>query len=149
MSNTPPCPCQSGQAYAVCCEPYHLGEADAPTPETLMRSRYSAFALANVDYIERTMQGPAAESFDKADCLQFATSMTWLGLTILSTQTLSAVRGLVEFHARFTTTDGTPQSIHERSVFQKKEGKWYYVDRVKPLTPPASLQADISPQILP
>lgn len=137
MLNTASCPCQSGQPYAQCCEPFHLGRVDAPTPETLMRSRYSAFALANVDYIQKTMQGQVAESFDKADCLQFASSVTWLGLTILSTQTLSAIRGLVEFDARFATADGTPQSIHERSVFQKIKGKWYYVDRVKPLKTPA------------
>ncbi len=133
MQNTMLCPCQSGQTYAVCCEPFHLGNTDAPTPETLMRSRYSAFVFANVDYIEKTMQGPAAKSFDKTDCLQFATSMTWQGLTVLSTQTLSAIRGLVEFHVRFTTADGIPQCIHERSVFQKINGKWYYVDRVQPL----------------
>jgi uncharacterized protein YchJ len=39
---SPPC---SPQA---CCEPYHYGDKVAETPETLMRSRYSAFAKREV-----------------------------------------------------------------------------------------------------
>lgn len=127
------CPCQSGQSYNLCCEPFHQGMALAPTPEALMRSRYSAFALADMDYLQKTMKGPAAQSFNKVECLQFASSVKWLGLTILSTQTLSDVRGLVEFDARFIAADGKPESIHERSVFQKIEDAWYYIDRVQPL----------------
>jgi SEC-C motif domain protein len=47
------CPCCSGQEYSACCKPYHEG-AWAPTPLSLMRSRYSAYALGRVDYIIRT-----------------------------------------------------------------------------------------------
>lgn len=128
------CPCQSGQLYPICCEPFHQGIALAPTPEALMRSRYSAFVLANVDYLQKTMKGPVAQSFNKADCLKFASSVKWLGLKVLSTQTLSAVRGLVEFDARFQTPEGKQEFIHERSVFQKINGAWYYIDSVKPIT---------------
>lgn len=133
---TAACPCQSGQIFGDCCALFHQGALDAPTPEALMRSRYSAFALSNITYLQQTMAEPAAKAFDFADCEAFASSVTWLGLTILSTQTLSAVRGLVEFHARFVDIDGVAQAIHERSVFQKIAGKWYYVDRVKTLKAP-------------
>ena len=44
------CPCQSGLRYKRCCRPLHQG-APAPSPEALMRSRYSAYALGLVDYI--------------------------------------------------------------------------------------------------
>jgi len=127
------CPCQSGLAYALCCGPFHAGQANAPTPETLMRSRYSAFVLGHMDYLQKTVHGAAAKQFNAADCQRFASSVTWLGLTVFSTQTLSAVRGLVEFRAQFLTAAGAEEAIHERSVFQKIADRWYYVGQVKAL----------------
>src|SRR5690606_39678562 len=47
------CPCQSGQAYADCCQSLHQG-APASSPEALMRSRYSAFVLGLEDYLQRS-----------------------------------------------------------------------------------------------
>lgn len=49
------CPCTSGVAYAECCAPYHRGEREAPTPEKLMRSRFSAFARGDAAYLWRTL----------------------------------------------------------------------------------------------
>ncbi|EEG87692.1 hypothetical protein PROPEN_00103 [Proteus penneri ATCC 35198] len=45
------CPCNSQLFYSDCCEPYHLGQKNAPTAEALMRSRYSAFVKHNDDYL--------------------------------------------------------------------------------------------------
>ena len=53
-----PCPCRSSEvdalAYAVCCRPLHDGlesGVHAPTPEALMRSRYSAYVVGLIDYL--------------------------------------------------------------------------------------------------
>jgi uncharacterized protein YchJ len=40
------CPCGLGDDYASCCGRLHAG-AHAPTAESLMRSRYSAFAVGD------------------------------------------------------------------------------------------------------
>jgi SEC-C motif domain protein len=42
------CFCGSDQLYAACCGLYHAGEFP-PTPETLMRARYSAYAFGKID----------------------------------------------------------------------------------------------------
>jgi uncharacterized protein YchJ len=47
------CPCGLGEDYASCCGRLHTG-APAPTAESLMRSRYSAFAVADAGYLLRT-----------------------------------------------------------------------------------------------
>ena len=47
------CPCGQGN-YAECCQPLHLGQAKAQTAAQLMRSRYSAFAKHEIDYIVKT-----------------------------------------------------------------------------------------------
>lgn len=52
-----PCPCGTGSSYETCCKPYISGEKPAPTPEDLMRSRYTAYSRggdADVEYIVRT-----------------------------------------------------------------------------------------------
>lgn len=36
------CPCGTGLPYGQCCRRFHVG-AQAPTAETLMRSRFTAF----------------------------------------------------------------------------------------------------------
>ena len=45
-----PCPC-GGDRYGSCCAPLHRGERQAATAEQLMRSRYSAYALGEVEDI--------------------------------------------------------------------------------------------------
>ena len=53
MTLTENCPCGSG-LYVTCCQPLHLKQQFAQNAEQLMRSRYSAFALQQIDYILET-----------------------------------------------------------------------------------------------
>ena len=53
------CPCGTGEVYGACCGRYHsrfaqAGELTAPTPEALMRSRFTAFAVGLPDYLLAT-----------------------------------------------------------------------------------------------
>ena len=50
----PHCSCGSGRDYVTCCQPYVEGRAHPETPEALMRSRYTAYTMADIDYIEKT-----------------------------------------------------------------------------------------------
>lgn len=54
------CPCKSGKRYADCCEPFITRINLPETPEQLMRSRYTAYSQANIDYIMGTMKGEAS-----------------------------------------------------------------------------------------
>ena len=47
------CPCGLGN-YVSCCQPLHLGQQVATTAQQLMRSRYSAFAKHEIDYLKKT-----------------------------------------------------------------------------------------------
>lgn len=48
------CPCGSEKNYSDCCEPLIKGERVADTAEALMRSRYTAHAKKEFDYIFET-----------------------------------------------------------------------------------------------
>ncbi|HXH54244.1 MAG TPA: YchJ family metal-binding protein [Gammaproteobacteria bacterium] len=120
------CPCGSGADFKACCSPYLHVEKYAPTPEALMRSRYTAYFNGNLTYIEATMREPALIKFHQ----QKNTKRTheWLGLQVIAAyDDLDPNVGYVEFIAKYKHNNRADQ-IHERSKFHRKEGRWYYVD---------------------
>ncbi|MEO5854132.1 MAG: YchJ family metal-binding protein [Nocardioides sp.] len=48
------CPCGTGLPYDACCGRLHRGAAAAITAEELMRSRYAAYAVGDLDHVFRT-----------------------------------------------------------------------------------------------
>lgn len=127
------CPCGSRLTYSHCCGLYIEQQAQAPTPEALMRSRYSAYTLANIDYIKATMKGRALLGFNEQQAKAWAQRVQWLGLTIVNTfpRLTNDTQGYVEFIA-FYKEQGQSQTLHERSEFQCHQGKWYYTDGAPP-----------------
>jgi SEC-C motif domain protein len=120
------CPCGSKKTYGQCCDAYISGSKSAATPEDLMRSRYTAYATQQIDYIEKTMIEKAAQQFDKQAVLAWLNQVRWLSLTIISSKAASTY-GFVEFIARYLT-DNKNCTIHELSEFKKIDGLWYYSD---------------------
>src|SRR5579862_3926574 len=92
------CPCGSGATYVACCGPLHRGSASAATAEQLMRSRYSAFAVGDADYLLATWHPtgrPASLELDPA--------IEWRRLRIrgLTDGTEHDEAGTVEFVAHY------------------------------------------------
>lgn len=114
------CPCGSGKNYFKCCGPYIEGKANPPTPESLMRSRYTAYTQNNLDYIEKTMRGDALERFErKGD-----EGVEWIKLDVLFSEE-EGDKGTVQFIASFRYQE-EERLLHEISSFKKINGKWYY-----------------------
>ncbi|WP_133127775.1 YchJ family protein [Legionella nagasakiensis] len=121
------CPCGSNVDYSHCCGLYLEGEQIPLSPEALMRSRYTAYSLANIDYIKKTMRGRALNGFHEEEARLWAEQVVWLGLQVVNARHETPEQGYVEFIARFM--DGTTiKSIHEISEFHRQQGQWYYVD---------------------
>jgi SEC-C motif-containing protein len=119
-----PCPCGRGAVYDTCCGPLHRGEWQAGTAEELMRSRYAAFACGDADYLFRTWHPrtrPAEVTIDG--------ETVWTGLDVTDTVAggVDDDSGEVEFIARFDV-GGRPGLMHERSRFERRAGRWVYVD---------------------
>lgn len=123
------CPCGSNKAYKLCCEPFIVGTQLPPTPEALMRSRYTAFTQANMNYIADTMLGAVKKQFNVESSKQWAQHVTWLGLDVLDAPPVTEQdeQGFVEFVARYRFQNKA-ESIHERSEFHKRDGRWFYVN---------------------
>ena len=117
------CPCDSGQPYGDCCGPWHAGLATgvaAPTPEALMRSRYSAYVLGLIDYLLATWH-PSTSPGELA-----LSPVKWLGLEVRHAQATGDA-GVVEFVARYRES-GRGARMHEVSRFVRERGCWLYID---------------------
>ncbi len=113
----PDCPCGSGSALDACCGPVLSGERVAGSPEELMRSRYTAFAVGEADHLLRTWHPrtrPARLALDP--------ELTWLSL-----QVVAAGGDTVEFIARYRGPTGRGFQ-REVSRFAQRAGRWFYVD---------------------
>lgn len=115
------CPCNPQNLYATCCEPLHLGTHIASTPLQLMRSRYSAYAMRQIDYLIHTTHISTRKLYPRASIVQWANSTKFTKLTILN-----AEGDIVEFEAQFSTNNKPMELLHERSVFVLEQGVWYY-----------------------
>lgn len=88
-----------------------------------MRSRYSAYVLRLVPYLLETWHPrtrPAALDADPP-------GLRWLGLQVRAHRCLDADHAEVEFVAR-CKVGGRAQRLHERSRFERVDGRWFYVD---------------------
>lgn len=128
MTDTP-CPCTSGRTFDQCCGLYLAGTATPPTAEALMRSRYSAFATCNMDYLRNTLLPGTEGDFDRSSAEEWARSSEWTGLEIRSTENGQPgdSEGHVEFVARYRQK-GQDLLHHETGRFRFQDGRWFYVD---------------------
>lgn len=109
-------------AYLACCGRYHQGEP-APTPEALMRSRYSAFVKDLRVYLLDTWhpsQRPAVIEPPEP-------GLRWLGLSVRASGLLGPDEGWVQFVAR-SKLGGRAHRLEETSRFVREGGRWLYVD---------------------
>lgn len=127
------CPCGSGLQYSACCLPYLQRTASAPTPEALMRSRYSAYVNHDVDYLIATWDPDHQPEQWRHAIEESCHGTHWQGLTLLACSPGNGPdEGYVEFAARYADAT-TPQRIvlmRERSRFLRRYDRWYYVDGV-------------------
>lgn len=122
------CPCGSSQAFGECCQPQHGGAA-AASAEAVMRARYAAFVVGDMDYVENTLTAEAAKEFNRSAIQAMAGSVEWLGLDVRRTES-SGEGGEscdVEFVARFKEGH-QDKAHHELAHFKREGGRWLYAD---------------------
>ncbi|APG66407.1 Sec-C motif domain protein [Tenacibaculum todarodis] len=115
------CPCNPHKTYKNCCQKAHLNIKSVTTPEALMRSRYSAFVLANIDYLQKSHHSKTRPSkLENKEILAWTKSVEWVKLDVLN-----STENSVEFKAYFYE-NGSLNVIHEHSFFEKENNHWVY-----------------------
>lgn len=120
-----PCPCGNTAGYEACCKRWHHGEQYllAPDAETLMRSRYTAFVLDELDYLLKTWHASTRPAGLEGN----PPATKWLGLQIRGHHLQDATHATVEFVAR-SRHGGQATRLHEISRFVREDGHWFYLD---------------------
>lgn len=137
------CPCGSQLLYENCCGLFIEGKQQPTSPELLMRSRYTAYTLANIDYIKKTMKGKPLIGFDDEKITKWAMRVTWVGLHVLNTAVEGENQGTVEFIARYIEGDWL-KCIHEISDFKREHTAWFYLDGQHPASTTATAKQKVS-----
>ena len=122
MAIAPFCPCGSGSALDDCCGSLICGTRSAATAEMLMRSRYSAYVLGDVDYLAASWH-PAT----RPPVIDLGEPVNWLGLKIVAARDGGSgdSEGTVEFVARYKIA-GRAFRLHEISRFVRQADRWTY-----------------------
>ncbi len=122
------CYCGSLKLYSNCCEKAHKNIGEAKTAEQLMRSRYSAFVLANGDYLMQSHHPSTRPLKEKKSIVKWAKSVEWIKLEITETSkgTEKDTKGTVTFNAYFYEK-GKVDVISEKSAFLKENNHWTYL----------------------
>lgn len=117
------CPCDATRRYAACCGRLHAGTAAAESAEQLMRSRYSAYAVGDLEYLRASWHADTCPADLAVD-----PSVRWLGLQVKRHLREDEDAAVVEFVARYRVGGGSAVRLHEVSRFVRVDGRWVYVD---------------------
>ena len=130
------CPC-GGAAYGSCCGPLIAGTQLAASAEQLMRSRYSAFALAArdpraIEHLLRTHPEPGETEAARRQALRASCrKLDWIGLTVHDRQHGDPhdQHGSVTFEARWRDRHRREGVLRECSRFGRgPSGEWLYLE---------------------
>ena len=159
------CPCSSGLQYDACCGPFHKKSQPPPDAISLIRSRYSAYALGNIEYIIDTtsptspdyisyIESPIGarsgkKKWEKDIRKNMLDQFVYVKMEIDGTDTVveggDNDRMTVQYrHLAIKKSDNTMYPISETALCQKKDGQWLFTksDVVRPLPEQAKVMME-------
>ena len=127
MTDSPQCYCGRLLPYESCCKPYLIGKNKPLRAEDLMRSRYTAFCLKKINYLNKTSAKSAKTYFKLITDLP---EYQWTRLEIIkcTAGTENDLFGTVEFKAFYRYQNTDDMCLWEVSDFEKIQGEWCYVN---------------------
>ena len=131
MKNHELCPCASGKTFGECCGPILNGERKAETAVALMRARYSAYAVGDINFLYASSGPKVRSEFDENVIRDWSSSAQWQGLEVISSERggKDDSEGSVDFIAHYSA-NGQQCEHREHSMFQKIDGEWRFIDGV-------------------
>ncbi|MDD7914348.1 YchJ family protein [Polaribacter ponticola] len=117
------CPCNPTELYKNCCQKAHKNIYSVSSAEQLMRSRYSAFVLADIKYLHKSHHSSTRLSKKEYKELEkWTKSVKWINLEIVN-----ASEKNVAFKAYFME-NGVIDTIIEDSNFCLENNYWVYLN---------------------
>jgi SEC-C motif-containing protein len=109
------------------------GKKPAETAVDCLRSRYTAYAIGEVDYIVDTHHSSTREEISRESVEEWSRGSEWLELAVLEAENggKDDEEGTVRFRARYRQKGGVFEHM-ENAFFKKEEGQWRFVDAWTP-----------------
>ena len=128
------CYCGSGQLLLQCCEIIQQQGGSLLSAEQLMRARYSAYVIGNLDFLRVSTLPMQQDRLDIQAMQRWSAETTWLGLQVLSHQLAahSERHAWVSFEIR-ACEQQQEYVCHERSAFVKDATSWRFIDPTVPI----------------
>jgi SEC-C motif-containing protein len=140
------CFCCSNLPFSSCCEPFLKGQATPQTAAQLMRSRFSAYASKQFDYVLATYTKVRQPELSVDELTANAANATWFALEVGETENVPLIKqaegvtqatvlinegatDTVDFTAYYFENKNLYQ-LHETSNFIVENGKWCYHDGI-------------------
>ena len=124
-----PCPCGAKATIDKHCLPIIEGKAKPETAERLMRARFTAYSMGDVDFLIRTTAAEFREKLDADELEEYCDSIRCISLKVLATEAGGPKdeTGVVKFHASLMVND--KRTLHsEVSHFHREGGDWVYAE---------------------
>jgi len=119
-----PCPCGSRSKYKKCCAVYHKG-AVPKTALLLMKSRYSAYAINNANYIMNTTHPNNSDYSTNIEEWKKSIELFSQTTEFLKLEVLEFINGESEAFVTFNAKLSSGEML-EKSRFLKEENRWFY-----------------------
>ncbi|MGY6647647.1 YchJ family protein [Wenyingzhuangia sp. IMCC45574] len=123
------CSCGSKKSYKTCCEVIHKDIHKAATPLDLMKSRYTAYVMGNIEFLMLSHHSSTRPVDEKREIAAWAKSVAWIKLEIIEASSVNKEEGFVTFRAYFFEKK-LQEEIYETSRFVKENGHWTYIDGI-------------------
>jgi len=121
------CSCDSKKSYKLCCGVVHKEITNAIFPVDLMRSRYTAYVLGDIEFLLKSHHESTRPVSESDDILEWTKSVKWLSLDIIKAENPIGNEAFVTFKA-FFIENGIENIIFETSRFIKENNYWTYID---------------------
>jgi len=105
------------------------GQKKALTAEDLLRARYTAFTLHEVDFILDSHHSRTRQEIKREEVKEWAENSTWHNLKIVQKEAGAATdtQGTLVFCAEYTV-QGKKEEHWEQALFEKENGDWKFLD---------------------
>jgi SEC-C motif-containing protein len=120
--------------------PVIRGKRPAERAQDLLRARYSAFALGEIDFIVKSHHSKTSKDVKRAEVEEWSQSSDWESLEIVQTEAgeKTDTQGLVTFCAKYrpkasakaaeTSEVSEVQDHWEQALFEKEGTEWKFLD---------------------
>lgn len=133
MSDSNSCSCGSSLGLSQCCLPIIQGKKKAGSAEELLRARYTAFTLGEVDFILTSHHSQTRDQVKREEIEEWSKTSKWLGLNILKVFPLESdqagnAHNFITFSAHYESADGKTHEHSEKSLFKMENKEWKFFD---------------------